>query len=414
MKQFDKIIIGCLLMLILIFAITNFYLLQAETDQKGKPWQVEIHRIAQQIKQNGIDSLSMDNYTYVTDVRQFLGDETFFENTADNSCIQKIGDKIYRFDYHFSPDFLHHNILVRVNVILAVLSVFILGILLFIRQKILKPFEILCDVPYELSRGNLTIPLPENKRHFFGRFMWGVDLLREHLEQQKQKELNLQRDKKTLVLSISHDIKTPLSAIKLYAKALSKGLYKNTAQQTQIAENINAKADEIGEFVTQIIAASSNDFLNLEVNEGEFYLSALVKSVSDYYKEKLWLIKIPFFIGTYADCLIKGDTDRGIEVLQNILENAVKYGDGHKIELGFVEEEDCLLITITNSGCTLPDAELPHVFDSFWRGSNTANKDGSGLGLYICRQLMHRMDGEIFAEIKGGCMHVTVVFRKAG
>lgn len=401
-------------MIILIFVITNFYLLKTQTDQRGKPWQIEIHRITQQIKQDGIDSVSLDNCTYVKNIRQFSGDDAFFENTADNSCIQKIGDKIYRFDCQFSSDFFLANILFRINLILAVLSFLILGLLLFIRQKILKPFAILCNVPYELSRGNLTMPLLENKSRFFGRFIWGLDLLREHLEQQKQKELDLQRDKKTLVLSISHDIKTPLSAIKLYAKALSRGLYKDTAQQARIAKNIDIKADEISEFVTQIIAASSEDFLNLEVNNGEFYLSSLIRSVSDYYKEKLDLIKIPFSIGTYTDCLVKGDTDRGIEVLQNILENAVKYGDGHKIELGFSEEEDCLLITITNSGCTLPDSELPHVFDSFWRGSNTGNKEGSGLGLYICRQLMHRMDGEIFAEIKDGCMHVTVVFMKAG
>lgn len=401
-------------MMILIFAIANFYLLRTETDGNGKPWQVEIHRLTRQIRQDGIDSVSLDNCTYVTNIRQFSGDDAFFENTTDNSCIQKIGDKIYRFDYHFSPDFFHVNLLIRVNLILAVLSFLILGLLLFIRQKILKPFEMLCNVPYELSRGNLTIPLSENKSHFFGRFMWGVDLLREHLEQQKQKELDLQRDKKTLVLSISHDIKTPLSAIKLYAKALSKGLYKNTSQQTRIAENIDSKADEISEFVTQIITASSEDFLNLEINKDEFYLSSLIRSVSDYYKEKLDLIKIPFSIGTYTDCLVKGDIDRGTEVLQNILENAIKYGDGHKIDLGFAEEEDCLLITITNSGCTLPDTELPHVFDSFWRGSNAENKEGSGLGLYICRQLMHHMDGEIFAETKDGCMHITVVFVKAG
>lgn len=67
------------------------------------------------------------------------------------------------------------------------------------------------DIPYELARGNLTAPIKENKYRFFGKFTWGINLLRE---------------KKTLILSLSHDIKTPLSAIHLYAKALSKGLYK--------------------------------------------------------------------------------------------------------------------------------------------------------------------------------------------
>lgn len=156
-------------MIILIFVIANFYLLKTQTDQRGKPWQIEIHRITQQIKQDGIDSVSLDNCTYVKNIRQFSGDDAFFKNTADNSCIQKIGDKIYRFDYQFSSDFFLANILFRINLILAVLSFLILGLLLFIRQKILKPFAILCNVPYELSRGNLTMPLLENKSRFFGR-----------------------------------------------------------------------------------------------------------------------------------------------------------------------------------------------------------------------------------------------------
>ena len=66
--------------------------------------------------------------------------------------------------------------------------------------KSTSSLAMVCNVPYELSRGNLTMPLLENKSRFFGRFIWGLDLLREHLEQQKQKELDLQRDKKTLVL----------------------------------------------------------------------------------------------------------------------------------------------------------------------------------------------------------------------
>ena len=100
-------------------------------------------------------------------------------------------------------------------------------------------------------------------------------------------------------------------------------------------------------------------------------------------------------------------------MVQNIIENAIKYGDGHEIELVFSEEDDCKLLCVKNSGCTLSDAELPHIFESFWRGSNVGSNKGSGLGLYICRQLMLKMDGEVFAESKGDFMCVTIVFRKA-
>jgi signal transduction histidine kinase len=68
---------------------------------------------------------------------------------------------------------------------------------------------------------------------------------------------------------------------------------------------------------------------------------------------------------------------------------------------------------VRNSGCSLPDTELPHMFDSFWRGSNANSEKGSGLGLYICRQLMNKMNGEVFAVVQGDDMCVTAVFQKA-
>ena len=256
------------------------------------------------------------------------------------------------------------------------------------------------------------MPIKENKSKFFGKFVWGVDMLRETMEEQKQHELDLQKEKKTLILSISHDIKTPLSAIKLYASAISKGLYEGKERQTEIAKNINAKADEIEQFVSEIIKASNEDFLNLQVRTGEFYLSEAIENIKVYYSEKLALARTDFVINDYDNCMLKGDCDRFIEVLQNVMENAIKYGDGHNIEISFSEEEDCRLVQIKNTGCTLADTEVPHIFDSFWRGSNVGSNSGSGLGLYICRQLMHKMDGEIFAEVDGNEMCVTVVGRK--
>ena len=129
--------------------------------------------------------------------------------------------------------------------LLAVMTAAVFGVLFYVRSQILRPFERLTNVPYELSRGNLTAPVKENRSRFFGKFLWGIDLLRENIERQKQRELELQKEKKTLLLSLSHDIKTPLSAIKLYSAALSKNLYPDEEKQRIIAESINAKADDL-------------------------------------------------------------------------------------------------------------------------------------------------------------------------
>lgn len=409
MKAFNRIFTAVTAVIIIIFIAANLFMISSDNTENGRPYRVEINRIALEIEHNGFDAVDLSQYKYVVNIERFGND--FYDSDSDY-IIKKIGGELYRFDYTEEKTQGKVGTIIAVNIIIGIMTALILAVMLFIRRKILLPFETLTNVPYELSKGNLTIPLNESKSRFFGRFIWGVDLLRENMEQQKQRELDLQRDKKTLLLSLSHDIKTPLSAIKLYSKALSKGLYSDKEKQLEIAEKIDAKADEIEGYISQIITASREDFLSLSVNISEFYLSELMNKIEEYYNEKLSLIKTDFFVAKYDDCLLKGDLERSVEVLQNIIENAVKYGDGKIIDIDLSQEDGCYLITVKNSGCTLSDAELPHIFESFWRGANADNIKGSGLGLYICRQLMHKMGGEIFAEIKDGYMYVTAVFVK--
>ena len=407
MKAFNRIFAIVVAVIIAVFVTANVILLN-DNKGSGRPYLVEISRLVNEIE-NGSD-YDISDCEYVTDINKYGED---FYNSHSDYVIREINGELYRFDYIADGSADKYGTIVVVNVILAVMAAVIISVMIYIRVKILAPFEKLNDIPYELSKGNLTAPVKETKNKFFGRFVWGVDMLRENMEQQKERELNLQREKKMLLLSLSHDIKTPLSAIKLYSKALSKGLYTDKEKQLEIAESINAKADEIEGYVSEIITASREDFLSLDVTMGEFYLSELVTKIKLYYTEKLSLIKTDFTVGEYGNCLINGDFDRSVEVVQNIIENAIKYGDGKAISIDFSEEDGCILVTVRNSGCTLPDTDLPHVFDSFWRGANAENQKGSGLGLYICRQLMHKMNGEVFAQIKNGDMCVTTVFGKA-
>lgn len=407
MKAYNRIFLAVIAAMIILFSVANAVLLTDKCDS-GRPYLVEVSRLVHKIESNA-EIPDVANCKYVTAIAEY--DDKFYYSDSDY-VIRNIGGKLYRFDYRTVKN-TKTKLIVMVNIILGVMSAVIIGVMLYIRHKILCPFEKLTNIPYELSKGNLTAPVRETKNRFFGRFIWGIDMLRENMEHQKENELNLQRDKKMLLLSLSHDIKTPLSAIKLYSKALSKGLYANKEKQIEIAESINAKADEIESYVCQIITASREEFLSLNVQNGEFYLSELVVKTKSYYAQKLELIRTEFCMGDYSDCLINGDFDRSIEVIQNIIENAVKYGDGKSISVDFTEEDGCILITISDSGCTLEDTDLPHIFESFWRGANAEKEKGSGLGLYICRQLMHKMNGEIFAEIKSETMYVTAVFVKA-
>ncbi len=407
MKAFNRFFSAVTVAIILLFAVVNMILATDKTDW-SRQYRVEISRLAREIEANG--SADISECVYVTNIERY--GEKFYSTDSDY-VIYEINGELYRFDYNSNGYSNKTYFMGIVNVVLGVIATLFIAVMLYIKYAILAPFERLSSLPYELSKGNLTTPIEEMKTRFFGKFLWGIDVLRENIEQQKQRELEMQKEKKTLLLSLSHDIKTPLSAIKLYSAALSKNLYSDTEKQQKVAESITEKADEIEGYVSQIITASREDFLSLEVDMGEFYLSELIEKITGYYREKLALIKTDFIIGKYKNCLLSGDLSRSVEVMQNIMENALKYGDGRCVELIFPEDDECVQIAVTNGGCMLGKGDLPHIFESFWRGANAGNIGGSGLGLYICRQLMRKMNGEIYAEIDGDIITVTTVFTRA-
>ena len=407
MKAFNRVFSAVAITIILLFVVVNM-ILAADKTNGSRQYRVEISRLAREIEANG--SADISECVYVTNIERY--GEKFYSTDSDY-VIYEINGELYRFDYNSNGYSNKTYFMGIVNAILGVIAILFIAVMLYIKYAILAPFERLSSLPYELSKGNLTTPVKETKNRFFGKFLWGIDILRENIEQQKQRELEMQKEKKTLLLSLSHDIKTPLSAIKLYSAALSKNLYPDAKKQQKIAESITGKADEIEGYVSQIITASRKDFLSLEVNMGEFYLSELIEKITEYYSEKLALIKTDFNIGKYKNCLLSGDLNRSVEVLQNMMENSLKYGDGRRVELIFPEDDECVQIALTNGGCTLSVDDLPHIFESFWRGANAESIRGSGLGLYICRQLMHKMNGEIFAEIDGDIITVIAVFARA-
>ena len=407
MKHYDRLLVLVPLLMLVVIFVTDVLLLNK--DARGRQYLVDANRIEQVILQGGTPDAA--DYPAVTGITVYDGSSGFYDR--DNEyLLREVNGTLYRFDY---VDEVQQNgrLVVIVDVLLVGLLAILMGVLLHIRQKILKQFMNLKDLPMQLAKGNLTESLKEDKSRYFGKFIWGLDMLRGELEHSKTNELERVRKEKTLLLSLSHDIKTPLAAIKLYTKGLSRGLFDE--EKTRDAyRNIGDKADEIEARLGEMIHTLNSDFMQFDVQVSEFYLSSVITRIKAYYTDKLSVTGTALEIGEYRDCMLSGDPDRLEEVLQNIFENAIKYGDGRRISVSFADEEDCRLITVANTGCTLPEEELTHIFESFWRGSNTGSKQGSGLGLYICSRLMQEMGGDIFAETENGDMKMTVVCKKSG
>ena len=410
MKAFRRLTAAAAALMVLLIVGANVLILGMET-KPGKGYRVEISRAAREIAEEGLSGLELQKYPSL--VRVTAGDGSdFLEGSQEEYAIREIGGRLYRFDY-IPGKSSTGTLLMIVNSVLSAGAILLLGSLLFLRRQIIRPFEIMKTLPEELAKGNLTMPLQQQKSRYFGNFLWGMDLLREKLEQQKTRELKLQKEKKSMVLSLCHDIKTPLSAVKLYSQALERNLYQDPDKQQEAAKKIGQKADEMESYLQKIVETSQQDFLHLEVHNGEFYLKEVEDEIRSYYIDKLELLKIPCDMDFGENCLLKGDRDRTVEILQNLMENAIKYGEGGAVAIVSSEEGDCRILTVINENCSLPKEELPHIFDSFWRGSNSGKAQGSGLGLYICRQLAGAMGGDVFAKIKDNKIQVSLVLSKA-
>ncbi len=381
-------------------------------------YKVELSRAENELRAHAGEAdfrIDLSKYGTLTGVYPLTADNAgSFYDSGEHYHICDIDGQLWRIEYSVDISGERKTLFKTVIIAAVVMLLADIAVFIYIFFAYIRTFNRISQYPKELAKGNLTIPIGEERSRNFGGFLWGLDMLREKLEDEKKRNLELEKEKNVFLLSLSHDMRTPVAAIRLYSAALKKGLYRDEEKLTDIAGKIDENACRIENYVAGIISAAGDDFVNLTVDNGEFYLSGALDAVWDYYTDKLRVLGTEFTIEKYSDIIVLGDKERFIEVLQNVLENAIKYGDGERIGIKVADEEDAKLITVSNSGCTLDPNEAEYIFDSFYRGSNVGNKPGSGLGLYIAKKLMQKMGGEIFASCEDGEMLITTVLHRSG
>lgn len=439
MKNYNKLIFFSIF-IYMILAIFTVMILKWQKEEKGQFYKVEINRILAEIKEKIntkeeikegkteieiveqileiLKCIDLSSYKIIQEItylpifetkKEVIMDFYYGSNGKQNIIYPFYQEQLLgylRFDYQEKAQNLSYLFVTQAA--LLGMELFLLIILFYLKYHLIQPFDRIQDMPYQLSKGNLQNEVKAEKNQYLGKFLWGLDELKDALFVSRKRELELQKEKKLLLLSLSHDIKTPLNMIKLYTKALYDGIYAKEEQRT-VYSQIQEKVVQIENFVNEIVKASREDIIHIEVEQGEFYLKQLMQWIESFYGEKCALRKCNLTIGIYQNRIFQGDFNRLLEVIENIFVNAFKYGDGRQIEVSFYEEEYCQLIRIFNTGETVSEKEFVHLFDSFFRGENTRGQQGNGLGLYICREIMHKMNGEIFAECEKDGMAFIVV-----
>lgn len=275
----------------------------------------------------------------------------------------------------------------------GILCVFLLGILM-IYIKILRPFETLEKYAGMIASGNLEAPLNYERTNYFGSFTWAFDHMRREIKKARSCEKQAIENNKTVIATLSHDIKTPIASIRAYAEGLDAGINKSVERRHKYITTIMKKCDEVTELTNDLFLHSISDLKKLVIHCDTIGFQPLFDKIIE---EQTGAFSDILLVGEIPNVRVEIDEKRFIQVIENLTSNARKYAES-KIEVHSFLREKELVVTIRDFGQGIPDADLPFVFDKFYRGENAKDKQGAGLGLYIVKYVMEQMSGKVLIK----------------
>jgi signal transduction histidine kinase len=325
--------------------------------------------------------------------------------TAADGQEESLGKIIIRTDGSEEAT-MKRNLMIMMTLTFGLVMIMVYLLLGLVYTAILRPFGVLKEFARKIADGDLEFRLPMDRGNYFGAFTESFDLMREELRKARQGEYQANISKKELVAELSHDIKTPVATIKAICELLEIKLatvktvdLPGSTAATTITESIekiaviDAKADIIDALISNLFHATLEELEMLKVNVSEQPSTVIIQMITEI--DNFGKIR---FKNDLAECLIWCDPLRLGQVIDNIISNSYKYADTDiDIWFNLDKTDKNLTIKIKDYGAGVDPDECPLVCEKFFRGSGESiqNTPGSGLGLYLARQFMAAMGGNI-------------------
>lgn len=272
-----------------------------------------------------------------------------------------------------------------------------------IYRNTVRPLRRLEAAAGRISTGDLETPLDhgEDQRDEIGRLNRAFEHMRvslcESLAQQRDDEESLRE----LIAGISHDLRTPVTAIKGYVEGIRDGLASTPEKRDRYLATIAEKASVINRLIEELFLLAT-----LELNEVPFQWRRVdLTTFLEDSVEELRLRYESHQVSVALECearpvVVSADSTRLRRVLENVVENSVRHRDGDRLVVAICvkREEDWAQITVKDDGPGIPADVLPHVFERFFKADRSPGSEGSGLGLAIAKSLVEAHGGRIDAE----------------
>jgi signal transduction histidine kinase len=291
----------------------------------------------------------------------------------------------------------------------------------FVFQHVIGSVNTLASGVREISEGNLEYRIEHKTGNEFDAVCSDFNEMATRLHDMVEQRQADEKSRRELIAGISHDLRTPLTSIKAYVEGIKKGVASTPEMQSKYLDTIQEKTDDLEYIINQLFLFSKIDIgefpFNLEIVDIENELNKIVGGLADEYLERGLAVSLQRNV---QGAFVSIDTMQFRNVIQNILNNSVKYGNkenGTSV-ISCRKYNGCISITITDNGSGVSGAMIPKLFDVFYRGdaSRTSPSKGSGLGLAICSKIIERLDGTLKAENApdGGLSIIITLPRQKG
>lgn len=279
---------------------------------------------------------------------------------------------------------------------------------IWIYRSIVKPINVLKGATQKIRDGNLNFRITANEKDELGQLCIGFEQMRQRLKESAEEKVQFDIENKELISNISHDLKTPITAIKGYVEGIMDGVADTPEKLNRYVKTIYNKAIDMDRLIDELTFYSKIDTNRIPYNFNRLQVSEYFSDCAEELSMELESKNIRFQFANYVDesvCVI-ADPEQLRRVINNIISNSVKYFDKERcyINMRVRDVGDFIQVEIEDNAKGIAQKDLPYIFDRFYRtdSSRNSSKGGSGIGLSIVRKIMEDHGGKIWATSKEG------------
>lgn len=281
----------------------------------------------------------------------------------------------------------------------------------WLTQKIMKPLDELGRGAKRIRENDLSKRINYRGDAEFEEICDAFNAMQVHLREEQETNRKYEKARTEMIAGISHDLRTPLTAIRGSIKGILDGVVQDEERQEKFLETAYRRTGDMDVLLNQLFYLSKLETGNMPLHVREMNLS---EWLTEYMKGKEQILeseKINFQKSIPAEPVQASlDPEALQRILDNLIENSRKYSDASPLQMdvSLCQQDDQINIVLADNGKGVPEEKLPRIFDEFFRGDESRNRrEGSGLGLYIVRNLVESMGGKVWAENNSGLvMHL--------